>query len=161
MELHCVAWNFHGSFRPCFVYPKEMFGVRKDHEKPLTQIERPPDRECVKLATQALSSGDRFALLCGSRPRIRMDIAKWEAAAFVEGGIDEVGRLVRRKGSIASQRVPGLVDAIALAANLGFLQQVVLARVVCEGIAVPPRFLDVSALEFIATQPASSLPRCA
>jgi hypothetical protein len=89
-----------------------------------------------------------------------MDVTKLEAAAFLEGGLGEANRLMRRQDGIASSRVPGLVDATALAKRLGFLQQVVLARVVCEGIAVPPRFLDTAALEFIARQPASSLPRC-
>ena len=138
-----------------------MFGVRKYHGKSLNGTTKSPDIAYVKLKTQTINSRDRFALLCGSRPRLRLDIAKWEAAAFLEGGIDEVNRLLRRKGGIGSPRVPGLVDAMALASNLSFLQQVVLARVVCEGIAVPPRFLDASSLEFIASQPASSLPRCA
>ena len=89
-----------------------------------------------------------------------MDVTKSEAAAFLPGGIAEVNRLMRRRTSIASNRVPGLVDAEALSAHLSLRQQVVLARVLCEGLRLPPRYLDDSALAFLAGQPIAEVPQC-
>lgn len=100
----------------------------------------------------------RFSTLCGSRARHRLDITRGEASCFVP--LDEVNRLMRRRSGIASPRVPGLVDAVALAPYLSLLQQLVLVRVVCEGIMLPPRFLDLVALEHIARRPLSELPKC-